>query len=74
MASQKDIRGRIGSDGTPRGLNAAGPPAIVADYVRQFAAFGVAEVIWIFRNPFDLETTSRLGDVRRLLASAPGGA
>ena len=61
------IRGRIGSDGTPRGLNAAGSPEVVADYVRQFAALGIAEVIWIFRNPFDHETMSRLGEVRALL-------
>jgi alkanesulfonate monooxygenase SsuD/methylene tetrahydromethanopterin reductase-like flavin-dependent oxidoreductase (luciferase family) len=61
------IRGRIGSDGTPRGLNAAGPPEVVADYVRQYESLGIAEVIWIFRNPFDLETMSRLGEVRALL-------
>ena len=62
------IRDRIGSDGTARGLNAAGPPQVVADYVRQHEALGIAEVIWIFRNPFDLETMSRLGEVRALLA------
>jgi alkanesulfonate monooxygenase SsuD/methylene tetrahydromethanopterin reductase-like flavin-dependent oxidoreductase (luciferase family) len=61
------IRGRIGSDGTPRGLNAAGPPEVVADYVRRYESLGIAEVIWIFRNPFDLETMSRLGEVRALL-------
>jgi hypothetical protein len=26
--------------------------------------------MWIFRNPFDLETMSSLGDVRRLLGRA----
>jgi len=61
------IRGRIGSDGTPRLLNVGGPPESIADYVRTFEALGIAEVIWIFRNPFDLETMARLGDVRRLL-------
>jgi alkanesulfonate monooxygenase SsuD/methylene tetrahydromethanopterin reductase-like flavin-dependent oxidoreductase (luciferase family) len=61
------IRGRIGSDGTPRGLNVGGPPEVVAEYVRAFEALGVAEVIWIFRNPFDLETMSRLGEVRAAL-------
>jgi alkanesulfonate monooxygenase SsuD/methylene tetrahydromethanopterin reductase-like flavin-dependent oxidoreductase (luciferase family) len=61
------IRGRIGSDGTPRGLNVGGPPALVADYVRQFEALGIAEVMWIFRNPFDLETMAGLDEVRRLL-------
>ena len=58
------IRGRIGSDGTPRLLNVGGPPEAVADYVRGFAALGIAEVIWIFRNPFDLETMARLAEVR----------
>ena len=62
------IRSRIGSDGTARGLNVAGPPEVVAEYVRLFEALGVAEVIWIFRSPFDLETTARLGEVRAALA------
>lgn len=62
------IRGRIGADGTLRGLNAGGPPEVVAGYVRQFAAMGIAEVIWIFRHPFDLETVGRLGEVRAALA------
>jgi alkanesulfonate monooxygenase SsuD/methylene tetrahydromethanopterin reductase-like flavin-dependent oxidoreductase (luciferase family) len=61
------IAGRIGADGTARGLNAGGPPEVVADYVREFEALGIAEVIWIFRNPFDLETMSRLGEVRAAL-------
>lgn len=61
------IRGRIGSDGTPRGLNVGGPPELVADYVRQFEALGIAEAIWIFRNPFDTETMSRLNEVRAAL-------
>ena len=65
------IRGRVGSDGTPRLLNAGGRPAAVADYLRQFEALGIDEVIWIFRNPFDLETMAQLGEVRRLLR---GGA
>ena len=63
------IRGRVGSDGTPRLLNAGGPPEAVAEYIRGFESMGIDEVIWIFRNPFDLETMASLGDVRRLLAS-----
>jgi len=63
------IRGRVGSDGTPRLLNAGGPPEAIADYVRRFEAMGIDEVIWIFRNPFDLETMSRLAEVRVALAS-----
>ena len=63
------IRGRVGSDGTPRLLNVGGSPAAVAEYVRGFDALGIDEVIWIFRNPFDLETMERLPDVRRRLAT-----
>ena len=61
------IRGRVGSDGTPRTLNVGGPPEAVADYVRRFEVLGIAEIMWIFRNPFDLETMARLGEVRALL-------
>jgi alkanesulfonate monooxygenase SsuD/methylene tetrahydromethanopterin reductase-like flavin-dependent oxidoreductase (luciferase family) len=61
------IRGRVGSDGTPRTLNVGGSPVAVADYVRGFADLGIDEVIWIFRNPFDLETMGRLGEVRAAL-------
>jgi alkanesulfonate monooxygenase SsuD/methylene tetrahydromethanopterin reductase-like flavin-dependent oxidoreductase (luciferase family) len=68
VESRHGIAGRIGSDGMPRGLNVAGPPQVVADYIREFDALGIAEVIWIFRNPFDLETMERLSEVRDRLA------
>ena len=42
-------------------------PGVVADYVRQYAALGIAEVICIFRNPFDTETMTRLSEVREHL-------
>jgi alkanesulfonate monooxygenase SsuD/methylene tetrahydromethanopterin reductase-like flavin-dependent oxidoreductase (luciferase family) len=58
---------RVGSDDTERGLNVGGPPEAVADYLRAFAELGIAEVIWVFRSPFDLETMSRLGEVRAAL-------
>jgi len=58
-----------GSDGSERGLNAGGPPEQVAAYVGHFEALGIAEVIWIFRNPFDLETMRRLPEVRSALAA-----
>jgi F420-dependent oxidoreductase-like protein len=61
------IVGRIGSDGTPRGLAVGGPPDVVADYLRGFAELGIDEVIWVFRNPFDVETMSRVAEVRALL-------
>ena len=64
VEARHGIAGRIGSDGTPRDLNVAGPPQVVADYVRQYEALGIAEVIWIFRNPFDIETMTRLSEVR----------
>lgn len=61
------IRGRVRSDGTLAGLDVGGPPEAIAAYLRPFAALGVAEVIWIFRRPFDLETMARLGEVRALV-------
>jgi F420-dependent oxidoreductase-like protein len=64
------IRGRVGSDGTSRVLNVGGPPEAVAEYVRRYDALGIDEVIWIFRNPFDLETMDRLPDVRVFLEAA----
>jgi alkanesulfonate monooxygenase SsuD/methylene tetrahydromethanopterin reductase-like flavin-dependent oxidoreductase (luciferase family) len=63
-----EIAERFGSDGSPRGLNGGGSPEEVAAYVRRFADIGVAEVIWVFRSPFDLETMARLADVRAALA------
>jgi F420-dependent oxidoreductase-like protein len=63
------ITERVGSDGSPRGYNVGGPPADVAAYVREFEALGVAEVMWIFRNPFDLETMHRLPEVRAALGA-----
>lgn len=61
------IRGRIGSDGSARSLGVGGPPEMVADFVRAYARIGIEEVLWIFRNPFDLETIRRLDEVRATL-------
>ncbi|HEU0234858.1 MAG TPA: LLM class flavin-dependent oxidoreductase [Candidatus Limnocylindrales bacterium] len=58
------LRGRTTADGTERGLNAGGPPDAIAGYLRPFADLGIAEVMWIFRDPFDLETIRRLPEVR----------
>jgi len=63
-----EIAERVGSDGSPRGLNAGGPPEEVAGYVRRFERLGIAEVIWVFRSPFDLESMARLSEVRAALA------
>jgi F420-dependent oxidoreductase-like protein len=62
------IEHAVGSDGSERGLRVGGSPEDVAAYLRDYAKLGVGEVIWIFRNPFDLETMHRLGDVRSGLA------
>jgi F420-dependent oxidoreductase-like protein len=59
---------RHGSDGSVRGLNAGGPPDVVAHYIRRFEAIGVSQVIWIFRAPWDVETIRRLHEVREALA------
>ncbi len=61
------IRGRIGSDGSPGGLGVGGPPELVADFIRRYAEVGIEEVLWIFRNPFDLETIRRMPEVRALV-------
>ena len=68
IAAVHHIEGRVAADGTPRELSVGGSPAEVADYLRPFEALGVAEVIWIFRDPFDLETIRRVGEVRGALA------
>ncbi len=61
------LRGRLDSGGNLRTINAAGPPGLVADYLREFELLGVAEVMWIFRSPFDLESMRRLPEVRAAL-------
>jgi alkanesulfonate monooxygenase SsuD/methylene tetrahydromethanopterin reductase-like flavin-dependent oxidoreductase (luciferase family) len=59
---------KVGSDGGRRDLTLWGPPATIADGVRAYAEVGVSEVIWIFRDPFDLETIERLREVRAALS------
>ena len=67
LAAIHGLAGESGSDGSARGLNAAGSPDDVAAYVRPFRDLGIGELIWIFRHPFDLDTTDRLAEVRRAL-------
>ncbi len=66
-ASQGIAVDRIDSHDMERGLNAGGPPEIVAAYIAGLAAVGIDEVMWIFRSPWDLETIRRVGEVRALL-------
>ncbi len=63
------LHGPLDSVGAEGGLNAAGPPEIVAEYLRSFEAIGIDKVMWIFRSPFDLETIGRVAAVRDALAS-----
>jgi len=62
------LRGRVGSDGSPRGLGIGGPPEAVAAFFRPYADLGIEEIVLTFRTPFDLETMRRLPEVRALLA------
>jgi alkanesulfonate monooxygenase SsuD/methylene tetrahydromethanopterin reductase-like flavin-dependent oxidoreductase (luciferase family) len=71
VADAHGLHGQIGSDGTEEALGAGGPPSAVAASIDRFVDLGIAEVIWVFRTPFDLETIGRLGEVRAALA-APG--
>ncbi len=67
LEERHGIRDRVRASTTKSGFNAGGPPETIAEYVRQFEAIGIAEVIWVFRNPFDLETMSRLAEARAAL-------
>jgi alkanesulfonate monooxygenase SsuD/methylene tetrahydromethanopterin reductase-like flavin-dependent oxidoreductase (luciferase family) len=62
------IVGRVGADGTGRGLTTGGPPRAVATDLAGYREIGVAEVMVVFRSPFDLETIERIGEVRAALA------
>ncbi len=68
-ADRHGLRGERGSDASERGLDAGGPPEAIAAYLRPFAELGIAEVIWVFRRPFDTETMQQLAEVRTALES-----
>ena len=55
-------------DEAVREATAAGPPKAVAEVMRGYEAIGIAEVMWTFRSPFDIETMQRLPEMRSLLA------
>jgi F420-dependent oxidoreductase-like protein len=65
------LDGRVGSDGSERGLTVGGSPAEVAAYVASLRALGIAEVVFTFRTPFDLETIERLDEMRTALEALP---
>jgi len=68
-AVRHGLVGRLGPDGTERDLTVGGSPADVAAYLAGYAALGVAEVMIVFRAPFDLETIARIGEVREALGA-----
>ncbi len=67
IARRHGLEGRVGSDGTERGLTIGGSPAEVAAFVDGYRRIGVSEVILVFRDPFDAETIERIGEVRAAL-------
>ena len=69
IARRHDLEGRTGSDGSARGLSVGGPVADVADFLEDYARLGIAEIIFTFRDPFDLETIERVGELRAALRS-----
>lgn len=63
-AARHGLEGRLASDGTEHGLTVGGSPTDVAAYLRGYRDVGIGEVILVFRDPFDLETIERLGEIR----------
>jgi F420-dependent oxidoreductase-like protein len=71
IAARHGLVGRVAADGTGRRLSVGGPPDIVAAYLDDYRRIGVAEVILVFRDPFDHETIERLDEVRAALETIP---
>ncbi len=71
VALRHGLEGRIGADGVTRGLSVGGPPNDVAEFIDGYRRAGVGEVMLVFRDPFDLETIERVGQVRAALGSDP---
>ena len=68
IARRHGIEERKASDGSDRGLTVGGPPSDVARCLARYRDVGIAEVIFTFRDPFDLETIKRVDEVRAALA------
>jgi alkanesulfonate monooxygenase SsuD/methylene tetrahydromethanopterin reductase-like flavin-dependent oxidoreductase (luciferase family) len=64
IAERHHLLDKVGSDGTDRGLIVGGPPTEVAAYLERYRRIGIGEVMFVFREPFDIETIERLGEVR----------
>ena len=68
-AERHGLVGRVAADGTGRGLTVGGSPAEVAAFVDDYRRIGIRKVILVFRDPFDLETIERIGEVRQALVA-----
>jgi alkanesulfonate monooxygenase SsuD/methylene tetrahydromethanopterin reductase-like flavin-dependent oxidoreductase (luciferase family) len=64
IAQRHGLVDKVGSDGTDRGLTVGGPPEEVAAYLDRYRQNGVGEVMFVFREPFDIETIERLSEIR----------
>jgi F420-dependent oxidoreductase-like protein len=64
-----DLEGKLGSDGSDHGLSFGGSPRDFAELVRRYREAGLDEVIVVFRDPFDMETMQRIGEVREELGT-----
>ena len=71
IARRHGLLGKVGSDGTDRGLIVGGSPTEVARYLDGYRRIGVGEVMIVFREPFDAETIARIGEVRTALEALP---
>ena len=69
IARRHGLEGRVAADGTDRGLTFGGSPAAFATLVERYREIGVGEVIVVFRDPFDIETIERVGEVRAALGT-----
>jgi len=67
IAERHDLEDRVAADGTGRGRTVGGSPSEVAAYLERYRRIGIAEVIFVFRHPFDIETIERVGEVRAAL-------
>jgi F420-dependent oxidoreductase-like protein len=56
-----------GREGRTDRPDVAGTTRDAAAYVRRYREIGIAEVMWIFRDPFDLKTMDGLAAVRKTL-------
>jgi alkanesulfonate monooxygenase SsuD/methylene tetrahydromethanopterin reductase-like flavin-dependent oxidoreductase (luciferase family) len=55
------------ADGGEDGRTIGGSPAELARFISGYERAGIGEVIFVFRDPFDVETIDRLGEVRAAL-------